>query len=181
VTDSVPILLEAISLEPISKDQASVLENLFELYVYDFSEQLGLDLKPSGLFEIPLGDQWWTRDDHFPFFIRAGQAGTLLGFALVRRGSRVTVASDVMDVAEFFVVRGARGRGVGQAAARALFAMFDVPWEIRVRKSNPRAQKFWSRVVGSWQVSPCTPEPFARDGIEWNLLRVPRSRVLRSV
>ena len=169
MTESAPI-----SLDSISKDQASVLKNLFELYVYDFSEQLSLDLKPSGLFEVPLGEEWWSRDDHFPFFIRAGQAGTLLGFALVRRGSPVTGATDVMDVAEFFVLRGARARGVGQAAARALFALFDEPWEIRVRESNPLAQKFWSRVVSGWQGLPPTPVPFAHDGVNCILLRVPR-------
>jgi hypothetical protein len=41
-----------ISLESISRDQASVLQNLFELYVYDFSEQLPLDLEPSGLRDV---------------------------------------------------------------------------------------------------------------------------------
>ena len=69
VTESAPI-----SLDPISKDHASVLRNLFELYVYDFSEQLPLTLKPSGLFEVRLGDEWWSRDDHFPFFIRRATA-----------------------------------------------------------------------------------------------------------
>lgn len=166
MTQSAPI-----SLDPISRDQAAVLQNLFELYVYDFSEQLPLDLKPSGLFEVRLGDEWWSRDDHFPFFIRANE-GTLVGFALVRRGSRVTDAREVMDVAEFFVVRGARARGVGQAAAHALFARLDAPWEVRVRESNPRAQTFWSRVVSGWQGTPPTPEPFVREGVRWNVLRV---------
>jgi predicted acetyltransferase len=79
-----------------------------------------------------------------------------------------------MDVAEFFVVRGARARGVGRAVVRALFARFDAPWEIRVRQSNPPAQKFWSRVVSGWQGVPPIPEPFVHDGVSWNLLRVSR-------
>ncbi len=168
-----------ISLQPITVDHASVLRNLFQLYVYDFSELLPLDLGPSGLFEPPLGEEWWTRDDHFAFFIRSAEAGKLVGFALVRRGSRVTDASDVMDVAEFFVVRGARARGVGSAAAHALFARFDAPWEIRVRESNLPAHKFWSRVVSLSQGSPPTAEPFVRDGVRWNMLRVPRAAARR--
>lgn len=165
----------SIALQPITLDHASVLRNLFQLYVYDFSELLPLDLAASGLFEPPLGEEWWTREDHFAFFIRSAEAGKLIGFALVRRGSRVTDASDVMDVAEFFVVRGARARGVGSAAAHALFARFDAPWEIRVRESNLPAQKFWSRVVSGWQGVQPTPEPFVRDGVSWNVLRVARS------
>jgi len=160
-------------LDPIALGQAPVLANLFELYVHDFSEQLPLDLQPSGLFELTPGDEWWKRDDHFPFFIRSADQGKLLGFALVRRGSRVTGESQVMDVAEFFVVRGARARGVGSAAALALFARFGEPWEIRVRESNEVARKFWSRVVTRWLGRLLVPEPFLRDGVSWSLLRVP--------
>ena len=164
-----------ISLEIVTLDQASVLRNLFQLYAYDFSEQLPLDLAASGLFEPLLGEEWWTRDDHFPFFIRSAEAGKLVGFALARRGSRTTGESDVMDVAEFFVVRRARRRGVGSAAAHALFARFQTPWEIRVRESNSPAQKFWSRAIATWLGHPLTPEPFTRDGVTWNVLRMPRS------
>jgi len=159
-------------LDPIAQGEISVLENLFQLYVHDFSEQLPIDLEPSGLFEVAL-EQWWKRDDHFPFFIRSAEQGKLLGFALVRRGSRVTGESQVMDVAEFFVVRGARARGVGRAAAHALFARFREPWEIRVRESNLLAQKFWSGVVTSWLGRTLVSEPFLRDGVTWSLLRVP--------
>ena len=143
-----------------------MLRQLFELYCYDFSEQLPLRLKPSGRFEIPLSDDWWTRDDHFPFFIRRGDE--LLGFALVRRGSRIDGAADVMDVAELFVVRGARRSGVGAEAVRELFQKFPGPWEIRVRDTNPRALSFWSRVAGSH----VKPQPFERDGGAWQLLRL---------
>ncbi|HXK17388.1 MAG TPA: GNAT family N-acetyltransferase [Polyangiaceae bacterium] len=162
-------------LTPIAPDQASVLTNLFQLYVHDFSELLPIDLEQSGLFQVPSWDQWWTRDDHFPYFIRSADQVRLLGFALVRRGSRVTGATAVMDVAEFFVARGARGRGVGRAAAHELFAHFREPWEIRVRDSNALAQKFWSGVVMSWLGRAVAPEPFEQGGIKWNVLRVPAS------
>jgi predicted acetyltransferase len=158
-------------LEPITREQAPVLRNLFEFYVYDFSEHIPLDLKASGTFEATLGDEWWTRDDHFPFFIR--EAEKLVGFALARRGSRVTGAADVMDVAEFFVVRGARARGVGRAAAHELFRKLPATWEIRVRQTNAPAQRFWSRVAESWLQRLVTPEPFSVDGVDWNLLRLP--------
>ncbi len=159
-----------VALEPISRDQAPVLGNLFELYVHDFSEYLPIDLQPSGRFDVPIGDQWWARDDHFPFFIRAN--GKLGGFALARRGSRAGGASDVMDVAEFFVVRSARRHGFGTAAAVALFDMFPGPWEIRIRRANPGALRFWSRVAASWLGRAVASHPFSVDGVDWDLLRV---------
>jgi predicted acetyltransferase len=159
-----------VTLEPITRDQAPVLRNLFELYVHDFSEYVPIDLQPSGRFDVAPGEQWWAREDHFPFFIRA--EGKLGGFALVRRGSRVSAASDVMDVAEFFVVRGARRHGVGSAAAVALFDMFPGAWEIRIRRANPAALKFWVRVAASWLGQPVAAQPVSIEGVDWDLLRV---------
>jgi len=165
------MIVPQVVLEPIAAEQAFVLANLFELYVHDFSEQVPLELKPNGRFDLPVDDCWWNSGEHFPFFIRS--EGTLLGFALVRRGSRVTAATDVMDVAEFFVVRGARGRGVGRSAARALFAAFPGRWEIRVRQSNRAAIAFWQGVARSWQGEPPPWRAFSRAGVDWQVLELP--------
>ena len=107
--------------------------------------------------------------EHFPFFIRDGER--LYGFALARRGSRLTTATDVMDVAEFFVIRGARGRGVGAAAALALFATFPGRWEIRVRHTNTLAKRFWARVAHHRAGRPIASEAFTADNIAWDVFR----------
>jgi predicted acetyltransferase len=135
----------AVALEPVTRSSASVLDNLFELYAYDFREQMQLQLKASGRFELLPGDVWWTREDHFAYFIKL--RGELGGFALVRAGLRVTNAPHVMDLAEFFVLRGLRGKGIGRSAAHALFRAFPAPWEVRVRRTNIAAMQFWSRVA----------------------------------
>ena len=93
-----------VVLEPCAQEQAPTLRNLFELYAYDFSEVVPLELNSDGRFDVGVGEHWWSSEDHFPFLIRHDHK--LCGFALVRKGSRLTGASDVMDVAEFFVVRG---------------------------------------------------------------------------
>ncbi len=159
-----------VVLEPVAPDQAFVLANLLELYVHDFSEQVPVDLKPNGRFDLPVDERWWQADDHFPFFIRAG--GKLSGFALVRRGSRVSAATDVMDIAEFFVVRGARAKGVGTRAAHALFAAFPGKWEIRVRQTNVAAGKFWRKVAERWADGLMTVTGFSAAGVDWEVLRL---------
>ena len=58
-----------ITLKPIARSEAPVLAQLFELYAYDFSEHMPLDLKPSGRFDIPIADAWWSDSDHHPFFL----------------------------------------------------------------------------------------------------------------
>ena len=91
---------------------------------------------------------------------------------LARRGSRITTATDVMDVAEFFVIRGARGKGVGAAAAHALLAAFPGRWEIRVRQTNPLAKRFWGRVAHTWAGRPVASEAFTAEGVPWDVFRL---------
>jgi predicted acetyltransferase len=158
-----------VVLDPITRESAPVLNNLFELYAYDFSEQMPLELDASGRFGVTPGELWWTRDDHFPYLIR--RADKLMGFALVRRGSRVTGEPEVMDVAEFFVLRGARSTGVGRSAAHALFDAFPGTWEVRVRRSNVAALRFWSRAAEAWLRQPVTSQPTCIDGADWDVLR----------
>jgi predicted acetyltransferase len=162
------------TLEPITRESASILDHLIELYAHDFSEHVPLPIKPSGRFEIAVGEEWWTRDDHFPYLIR--WQGELSGFALVRQGSRVSGAADVMDVAEFFVLRGARGKGIGRSAAFALFRAFHGAWEVRVRRTNAPALHFWSRVVADWLGHPMTSSSFSSDGVDWELLQFVTAR-----
>lgn len=158
----------AVILEPITSENASVLNNLFELYAYEFSEQLPLQIKASGRFEITPGDAWWTREDHFGYLIKAGIE--LAGFALFRTGSRVTGMPDVMDVAEFFVLRGIRRRGIGMSAVHALFSTFPRTWEIRVRRTNVAALEFWSRAVEGWVRQRVASSPLRIDGVDWDVL-----------
>jgi predicted acetyltransferase len=160
----------SVTLDPIGRDQASVLRNLFELYAHDFSEHVALELQETGRFDVAVPDVWWTSGEHHPFFIR--HAGKLAGFALARRGSRVSNAPDVMDVAEFFVVRGERGRGVGTTVSHALFAKFAGPWEVRVRQANVPAIEFWSRAIEGWVGRPVASETFMGEGVAWEVLRL---------
>lgn len=154
-----------IELEPIPESGAETLDRLFQLYAHDWSEWLPLALDERGRFAATPSPDWWARDDHWPFFLR--DAGALVGFALVSRGSRAGGPSDVMDVGEFFVVRGARRRGTGSTAAKALFARFPGAWEVRVRRSNPTARAFWARLVGG------TPRAHVREGVDWEVFSTP--------
>jgi predicted acetyltransferase len=81
-----------------------------------------------------------------------------------------------MDVAEFFVVRSARRSGVGSAAALALFDMFPGAWEVRIRRANPAALKFWAGVAATWLGHPVASQPFSIEGVDWDLLRVEAER-----
>jgi predicted acetyltransferase len=144
-----------------------VLANLLELYVHDFSELVRVELKPHGRFDLPIDERWWSDAGHFPFFLRRGDE--LCGFVLVRRGSRVTNDPTALDVAEFFVVRGARRQGVGLGAVHALLAALPGRWEVRVRRNNHAALAFWQRALAPASVRVTS---FEASGASWQLLSV---------
>lgn len=155
-------------LVPVPREARPTLAHLFQLYAHDFSELMPLALLPNGRFDVEPGDEWWTEPDHHAYFVYAEQA--LSGFALARRGSQRTGAADVMDVAEFFVVRAARRRSVGSEAAAALFETAPGKWEIRVRDANTTALAFWSRVAARHARDGVSQRPFTAKDAPWTLL-----------
>lgn len=150
-----------VTLEPVHEEDADVLDRLYQLYAHDWSEHLPLSLDDRGRFDVSVSRAWWSDAARWPFFLR--EEGRLVGFALVSRGSRAEGSEDAMDVGELFVARGARRRGVGAAAVRALFARFPGPWEVRVRGSNGPARAFWARVLGA------PVRTWIHDGVEWHV------------
>lgn len=130
------------------RDEQTSLAGLFELYIYDFSEILSLDVGDDGRFQLPALDPYWTDPGHQPFLLRVD--GRLAGFALVRDRSRLTGREGVRDMAEFFVLRRYRRRGVGVRAAALVFDRFQGPWEVRQRPENRDATAFWRRAIAHY-------------------------------
>lgn len=135
--------------EAVASD-APLLRNLGELYAYDFSEILGIELNDAGRFDPNLWGGCWKAAGgaRTPYLLRVDQH--LAGFAILARGSRLTEAPDVHDVAEFFVVRRYRRRGVGLRAAAELFRLRPGRWEVRERHSNVAARAFWRKAIGEY-------------------------------
>jgi predicted acetyltransferase len=68
------------------------------------------------------------------------------GFAMVARQTHASRAAD-FRMAEFFVARGSRRRGLGRSAVRLIFDRFAGSWEILEYSRNPAAVSFWRNVV----------------------------------
>ena len=125
-----------------------MLRNLVQLYAYDFAEIMGSDLPDSGRFPDGIADGCFDGAMRQAFSLRVD--GGLAGFAIVELRSRLTGEDGVRDVAEFFVARRHRGRGVGAEAARALFDRFGGRWEVRQTEKNVAALAFWRKVIARY-------------------------------
>jgi predicted acetyltransferase len=130
------------------RSDQEALRNLFQLYAYDFSEILPLDVDEGGRFKEERLDAYWTDSWRFPFLLRAGDH--VAGFALIHGKSKLSGADDVWDMAEFLVLRRYRRAGVGTTAAHRVFATHPGKWEVRQRNANPAATAFWRRAISTY-------------------------------
>lgn len=121
-------------------DKATIA-NLMQLYLHDLSDLCDDQLMPNGLFELDeYFDLYWDDPARAPLLIRAD--GDLAGFCLVRE-----MEAGVFAIAEFFVTRRWRRRGVGQQAATLAFGTRTGHWTVATEAGNLDAQRFWDRVI----------------------------------
>lgn len=157
-----------VKLVRAARSDESTLKNLLHLYVHDFSEFLGMKPSDEGLFSYPALPLYWTEAGRAAYFVRS--EGSLVGFALVSKGSMVSGDPAVFDLAEFFVVRGVRRQGIGRAAAHELFHSLPGKWEVRVAEFNIAAQHFWRNAIEKYAEGRYRFEPWTRgDGSRWTV------------
>jgi predicted acetyltransferase len=117
-----------------------------QLYLYDSAIYSGDEPDGRGQYPYDYFDLYWIEDGRFPFLITLD--GRLVGLALVRLLE--PGADPLYQMAEFFVMRPYQGRGVGRAAAVALFNRFPGRWEVAQHEANAAGQAFWRRVIGDF-------------------------------
>jgi predicted acetyltransferase len=137
-----------VQILAVTPNERAVLSALLELYVYDFSESLPLDVGEDGRFHGPPLDAYFAEPTHHAFLVRVGDHWA--GFALVQERSRLNGDPTVRDMAEFFVLRRYRLSGVGEKMAAWLFDRFGGRWEVRQKAENRPATAFWRRIIGRY-------------------------------
>jgi predicted acetyltransferase len=141
---------DSVTLDRATAEDAPLLANLLELYIHDLSAifphvELGADGR-YGYRGLPL--YWSEPDRRFAFLIRC--QGRVAGFALATRGSPLGDDPEVLDVAEFFVLRRYRGSGVGRRAVSLLWERLRGRWMVRVGEANSAALTFWRKAVAEF-------------------------------
>jgi predicted acetyltransferase len=156
-----------IEVIPARPKQESILANLLELYAHDFSEFNDLELGADGRFGYSSLALYWSEPGRHPFLVWV--EGKLAGLVLVKRGSEVSGNETVWDVAEFFVLRGYRRRGIGTQIASEVWRRFPGLWEVRVMESNAPAHDFWAHAISIFTGEAIKPVRVEKDGKCWTL------------
>jgi|TARA_Y100000310_G_C20688037_1_gene820355 predicted acetyltransferase len=137
-----------VNVHAAAKEEKGIVENLMQCYLHDFSEFEDLPIRDDGTFEYEYLNHYWQDPNRYPFLIRLDER--LSGFALLRFDVAMPVKTGQMDLAEFFIVRSYRRRGVGTEAARQLWDLFPGHWSVRVLQSNKPAYPFWKQAIGAY-------------------------------
>jgi predicted acetyltransferase len=156
-----------IEVAPARPEQESIMANLLELYAHDFSEFHDLEIGADGRFGYKWLPLYWSEPGRHPFLVWVG--GKLAGLAFVKRGSEVSGNETAWDMAEFFVLRGYRGRGIGTHIAHEVWRRFPGQWEVRVMQSNVSAHHFWARAISIFTGEAIQPIRVEHDGECWKL------------
>ena len=143
---------ETVSIRPAYARERRVIESLSQFYSYDFSEMeaacsSNLEFGDHGGYPpLPGIDSYWRIEGFRPLLIRVEQR--LAGFSLINtsshRGGRVE-----HNMAEFFVARKYRRRGVATEAVRQILNLYPGQWEIAVAKRNTAAMAFWPHAIAA--------------------------------
>ena len=157
-------MIELILAAP---EQESILANVLELYVHDFSEFYHLDLGADGRFGYQNLPLYWSEPDRYAFLVKMN--GKLAGLALVKKESEVTGSESVWGVGEFFIVRGYRRQGIGMKVAHKLWNKFPGPWQVRVMQSNQMALHFWQHAIAAFNSEAVHPTGIEKDGKRWHV------------
>jgi predicted acetyltransferase len=132
----------------VPKARKTVLARLLQLYLYEFSELEGFDVGRDGLFRYGHLNSYWEDATRFPFLISVD--AHIAGFVLVNSVTYALAEGEAHSVAEFFILRKYRRKGVGRAAAFHVFNLFPGKWEVREIESNVAGQHFWRKIIAEY-------------------------------
>src|ERR1043166_7532665 len=145
-----------IEIRIAALDETSTVANLMSLYLFEYSAVQQRPVSDDGMFHYASLDAYWNEPGCYPFLIRVD--GQLAGFALVAERRIFDSEQEGHLIAEFFVLPAQRRKGVGAAAAGALFDRFPGPWWIGEASWNTTAQTFWRAGVGRYPGGPYEAE-----------------------
>jgi predicted acetyltransferase len=156
-------IMDGLEVIPAAAEDSPILANLLELYAHDFSEFLHLDLEEDGRFGYASLPLYWSEADRHPFLVRLD--GKLAGLVLVCKNEAV------WDMAEFFIVRGCRRRGIGTEVAHEVWRRFPGMWEIRVMAANVPGQRFWAAAITAFTGEAVQPVAVEKETKLWFVFR----------
>ncbi len=137
----------SIALTAISITSRAILEAMLIEYFQEIDPTKIQQSTTGERLDYPYLDQYWTDKNRFAFFIVYDTE--IVGFSLLNDH---VICKDFLAeraVAEFYIKKKYRQRGIGRRAALQLFQQFPGKWEVKQATDNPNATQFWRNTIQS--------------------------------
>jgi predicted acetyltransferase len=139
--------LNQIMLNPASIDDYPIIQNMASYYSYDMSEYMGWAQQNDGTQSAGMDYlKYWKAENTFPFIIKFQDE--LVGFVIV--DNNVSDLSNNFNIAQFFILRKFKGKGIGRHVAFQCFDQFQGKWEVFVMPGNEGAYRFWRKIINDY-------------------------------
>lgn len=135
------------NLIPATLNDHPIIQNMARFYVYDMSEYLGKEkgweIPADGLYECIDFKKYWEDKNSFPFIVR--YKNEIVGFVIIdKKGSSAEID---FNMAQFFILRKFKTKGIGKYVAQKCFKEFPGIWEVMVLPGNEGAYRFWRATI----------------------------------
>jgi ribosomal-protein-alanine N-acetyltransferase len=139
-----------IKLIPATLNDYPSIQNMGRFYVYDMSEYLGKEegweIPEDGLYECIDFKKYWEDKSSFPFLVR--YQNEIVGFVIIdKKGSDSEID---FNMAQFFILRKFKNKGIGSYIAQECFKKFPGIWEVMVIPGNEGAYRFWRAAIKNY-------------------------------
>jgi ribosomal-protein-alanine N-acetyltransferase len=103
-----------------------------------FTEDPDWRMPEDGLYECIDFKKYWQTENSWPFLVRYNNE--LAGFVIIdKKGSEPNID---FNMAQFFILRKFKGKGLGKYVAHLSFSLFKGSWEVMVMPKNKGAYLF---------------------------------------
>ncbi|SDO69723.1 GNAT family N-acetyltransferase [Pseudomonas jinjuensis] len=135
----------SIELLPTGPEHIGLIRNLYQFYAYESSDWEQEDVEIDGRFYIHeehLARYW--QEPHWSASLILVD-GFIAGFLLVERSELPGI--DALELADLFVLKKYRRRGIGRAVARQTLLGGESDWLVRFYRQDETALAFWRAVL----------------------------------
>ncbi|WP_454192927.1 GNAT family N-acetyltransferase [Paenibacillus sp. Marseille-Q7038] len=136
-----------INLMPVTIDQKEILYNLYQYYLYDFSQYTEEDLDLNGQYNIDL-NHYWEDPRWCPYFICHKER--IIGFLVILLENYDMDPNPIHVIYDFLILNKYRRKGFGRLAAVKALNLYQANWKIVQMKVNQPAIHFWRDVVSQF-------------------------------
>lgn len=133
-----------VSLNPISKDEKHILQNLYSLYLHDLSEFTeSLNISADGLFEFDSFELIWEKEGITPYFLKKDEV--ISGFLLLLERPFLKKDYD-FSINDIFILKKYRRNGIAKALLKELFNQKRGKYFVVELAKNKSAVSFWKNL-----------------------------------